>query len=91
MIKEKIIAMGGGGFSTEILHLVELIQEKSKRWNQVFFIDETMEPFSKELRGVKVVGGLEVIEKTEAEIDVVITINNTDKAAPRGQFLIAPN
>ena len=31
-----------------------------------------MEPFSKELRGVKVVGGLEVIEKTEAEIDVVI-------------------
>ena len=69
--------IGAGGFSTEILHLVELIQEKSKRWNQVFFIDETMEPFSKELRGVKVVGGLEVIEKTEAEIDVVITINNT--------------
>ena len=66
--------IGAGGFSTEILHLVELIQEKSKRWNQVFFIDETMEPFSKELRGVKVVGGLEVIEKTEAEIDVVIVV-----------------
>lgn len=70
--------IGAGGFSTEILHLVELIQEKCKKWNQVFFIDETIEPFSKELRGVKVIGGLDQIQDVEVDIDVVITINNTE-------------
>lgn len=69
--------IGAGGFSTEIIHLVELIQKNKKKWQSLFLLDETIEPITKELRGIKVVGGLEVIREIDYEIDVVVTINNT--------------
>lgn len=75
---KNLYLIGAGGFSTEILHLIELIQAENKQWDQFYFVDETLEPYSKEVRGVKVIGGLDKIQNTEVEIDVVVTINNTE-------------
>lgn len=70
--------IGAGGFSTEILHLVELIQKDKKHWKQVFFIDDNVEIHHAEVRGVKVIGGLSVILELNYDVDVVITINNVN-------------
>lgn len=77
MMKD-LYLIGAGGFSTEILHLVEIIQKEKKQWNQIFFIDDDSEIHNTELRGVKVLGGLEVVAAIDREIDVVITINNVN-------------
>ena len=68
--------IGAGGFSTEILHLVEMIQKEKKQWNQVFFIDDNPKIHNTELRTVKILAGLEFFETVDFEVDVVITINN---------------
>ncbi|MCU7618694.1 serine acetyltransferase [Chryseobacterium sp. PBS4-4] len=68
--------IGAGGFSTEILHLVEIIQKEKKQWNQVFFIDDNPRFQNTELRGVKILAGLDFLININSEIDIVITINN---------------
>lgn len=68
--------IGAGGFSTEILHLIELIQNENRRWKQIFFIDDNCTLHHQEIRGVKVVGGLDKICDVNYDIDVAITINN---------------
>lgn len=75
---KNLYLIGAGGFSTEILHLVELIQKEKKQWNQIFFIDDDCEIHDIELRGVKILGGLDVIKSLDQQIDVVITINNVN-------------
>lgn len=77
MMKD-LFLIGAGGFCSEVLHLIELIEEREKKWNAIYLIDDTIERFSKELRGYTVIGGLETIIKTNKEIDVVITINDTN-------------
>lgn len=68
--------IGSGGFSSEILHLVEIIQIEKKQWKQVFFIDDNPELKNTERRNVKILGGLEYFETIDFDVDVVITINN---------------
>lgn len=68
--------IGSGGFSTEILHLVEIIQKGKQQWKQVFFIDDNPEFNNTELRSVKILGGIEFFDTVDFEVDVVITINN---------------
>ncbi|MCY0979385.1 serine acetyltransferase [Chryseobacterium wangxinyae] len=70
--------IGAGGFSTEILHLVEIIQKEKKQWNQVFFIDDNPQIQNTELRGVKVLAGSDFLMTIDSEIDIVITINNVN-------------
>lgn len=77
MMKD-LYLFGAGGFSTEILHLVELIQREEKKWNQIYFIDENINLKNTEIRGVKVIGGIEELINIEYEVDLVITINNVN-------------
>lgn len=77
MMKD-LYLIGAGGFSTEILHLVELIQKESKRWNRIFFIDDNEEIHHTEVRGIQVLGGLDAVQNIGHEVDVAITINNVD-------------
>lgn len=70
--------IGAGGFSTEILWLVEILQKENRKWNQIFFLDENPAIHNTELRGVKVVGGLDVLLEINQKADVVITINNVN-------------
>lgn len=71
-----LFLIGAGGFSTEILHMVEIIQKENKQWGKIFFIDDNPKIHNTELRGVKVLGGLDLVEDINYDIDVVITINN---------------
>lgn len=71
-----LFLIGAGGFSTEILHMVEIIQKENKQWHKIFFIDDNPKIHSTEIRGIKVLGGLDVVETIDYEIDVVISINN---------------
>lgn len=77
MMKD-LYLIGAGGFSTEILHLVGIIQKENKQWNHIFFIDDNTEIHNTELRGVKVLGGLNIIADIDHEVDVVITINSVN-------------
>jgi sugar O-acyltransferase (sialic acid O-acetyltransferase NeuD family) len=68
--------IGAGGFSKEVLHLVEIIQKEKQQWNEIFFIDDNPQIHDSELRTVKILAGLEFFETIDFEVDVVITINN---------------
>lgn len=68
--------VGAGGFSTEIIHLIEIIQKESAKWRRIFLLDHTTEIHNTKLRGVEIVGDINVILEIDYEIDVVISINN---------------
>ncbi len=68
--------IGAGGFSKEVLHLVEIIEKVEKKWNQVFYIDDNPELINTEIRGVKVIAGVDFFDTLDFEVDVVITVNN---------------
>lgn len=74
-----LFLIGAGGFSTEVLHLVEIIQKENKQWSKIFFIDDNSTIHNKELRGVKVLGGVDLVENIDYNVDVLITINNVVK------------
>lgn len=71
-----LFLIGAGGFSTEVLHMVEIIQKENKQWRNIFFIDDNSEIHNTELRGINVLGGVDLLEAVDYEVDVVITINN---------------
>lgn len=54
-----IVIMGAGGFGRETACLIESINEKSKLWSVIGFIDDNPKVHGKSINGIGVLGGLE--------------------------------
>jgi sugar O-acyltransferase (sialic acid O-acetyltransferase NeuD family) len=73
-----LFVIGAGGFSSEVLHLIELIQEQKLKWKNIFLLDENVNLYGTFIRGVEVIGDIDQIRFVDRPIDVVITISNPD-------------
>ncbi|MGU8248922.1 acetyltransferase [Clostridium perfringens] len=54
-----LVIVGAGGFGREVAWLVEQINEVSKEWNLIGFIDENKEMHETLINGYKVLGGID--------------------------------
>ena len=74
MLKDLII-IGAGGVGRETALIVEEINDKSKEWNLLGFIDDYKE-IGEDINGYKVLGGNEYIDNYDKEVYVVCAIAN---------------
>lgn len=74
MLKDLII-IGAGGVGRETALIVEDINNKSREWNLLGFVDDYKE-IGEDINGYKVLGGNDYINKYEKEVYVVCAIAN---------------
>lgn len=73
---KKIVIFGSGGFAREVVHLIEDINQKEKKWEILGFIDDNEDNHGKILNDIKVLGGREWLKKYNEEIYLVLGIGN---------------
>jgi sugar O-acyltransferase (sialic acid O-acetyltransferase NeuD family) len=73
---KNLYLIGGGGFATEVLFVIERINIVKKKWLNIYIIDDNIEIGTK-IREYEIVGDLDYLLTIKDDIDVVITINNT--------------
>jgi sugar O-acyltransferase (sialic acid O-acetyltransferase NeuD family) len=78
--------IGGGGFATEVLYVIERINDLENRWSSIFIIDDNIDVHSK-IRNYEVKGNLQYLLSIHHEVDIVITINNPEIRKEIVQFL----
>lgn len=71
---KELFLIGGGGFATEVLFVLERLNQIDKKWSSISIIDDNIAPGAK-IRNYNVVGDLKYLLDLEQKIDVVITIN----------------
>lgn len=69
--------IGGGGFATEVLFVIERINKIKKKWSSIFIIDDNIK-IDKKIRDYEVKGNVDYLSNLDEDIDVVITINNPE-------------
>lgn len=72
----KLFLIGGGGFATEVLFVIERLNSSDRKWPDIFIVDDNIN-FGTKIREYEVVGDLSSLYLIKEDIDVVITINNT--------------
>lgn len=70
-----LVIVGAGGFGREVAWLVEEINEVSKEWNLVGFIDENKEIHETLINGYEVLGGIDWLK--DKDIYYVCAIGNS--------------
>ncbi|MDH5078694.1 acetyltransferase [Clostridium perfringens] len=70
-----LVIVGAGGFGREVAWLVEQINEVSKEWNLIGFIDENKEMNETLINGYKVLGGIDWLK--DKDIYYVCAIGNS--------------
>lgn len=70
-----LVIVGAGGFGREVAWLVEQINEVSKEWNLIGFIDENKEMHETLINGYKVLGGIDWLK--DKDIYYVCAIGNS--------------
>lgn len=73
---KNLYVIGGGGFATEVLFVIERMNITKKKWLNIYVIDDNIEPGTK-IREYEIVGDLNYLLTLKVDIDVVISINNT--------------
>lgn len=69
--------IGGGGFATEVLFVIERINKIEKKWSSIFIIDDNIK-IDEKIRDYEVKGNVDYLSNLDEDIDVVITINNPE-------------
>ena len=67
--------IGGGGFASEVLFVIERIQKRKQIWNNVFIIDD-VRIVGKSIREYPIVGNIDYFIALHEDVDAVITINS---------------
>lgn len=70
-----LVIVGAGGFGREVAWLVEEINEVSKEWNLIGFIDENKEMHETLINGYEVLGGIDWLK--DKDIYYVCAIGNS--------------
>lgn len=70
-----LFIIGGGGFASEVLFVIERIQVNERKWNNIYIVDDFKHSGDK-IRNYKVVGSIDYLLGIEEEIDAIITIND---------------
>ncbi|MDM0551479.1 acetyltransferase [Clostridium perfringens] len=70
-----LVIVGAGGFGREVAWLVEDINEVSKEWNLIGFIDENKEMHETLINGYEVLGGIDWLK--DKDIYYVCAIGNS--------------
>lgn len=70
-----LVIVGAGGFGREVAWLVEEINEVSKEWNLIGFIDENKEIHETLINGYEVLGGIDWLK--DKDIYYVCAIGNS--------------
>lgn len=73
-----IVIIGAGGIGREVAWIIEEINEVNPTWNIVGFVDDNSEMWGKELNGYMVLGGLNILDKLENKIEVIVAIANCE-------------
>jgi sugar O-acyltransferase (sialic acid O-acetyltransferase NeuD family) len=73
----KMYLIGGGGFATEVLFVLERLNVDKEKWSDIFVIDDNIALGTK-IREYEVVGDLCYLYSVREDIDVVITINDPE-------------
>ncbi|SHM94114.1 PglD-related sugar-binding protein [Flavobacterium xinjiangense] len=68
--------IGGGGFATEVLFVIERMSIIKKEWRNIYVIDDNIEK-GKKVREYEIVGDVDYLLTLDDDIDVVVTINDT--------------
>lgn len=71
---KKIAIFGAGGFGKEVAFLIEDINKKKYQWEVVGFFDDGKK--GKAVNGLKVLGGIEELNKVEKETYAVLAIGD---------------
>lgn len=69
-----IVIIGAGGFGREVAWLIEDINDISKEWNILGFVDDNAEIQDTEMNGYKIVGNIEWLK--EQELNVICAIGD---------------
>ncbi|MPQ42271.1 acetyltransferase [Clostridium tarantellae] len=69
-----IIIIGSGGVGREVVWIINQINKEEHKYNIVGFIDDDKNKWGKSINGIKVLGGVDFLEKYNEEID---TCKNT--------------
>src|ERR1035437_10561977 len=70
-----IVIYGAGGYGKEVACLIRAINNVQKRWNLTGFIDDGL-PIGASNEYGKVLGGIDVLNNMEEQLDVVLAIGN---------------
>lgn len=70
-MKKEIIIYGAGGLGREVLTLINALPE----WQPIGFIDDNV-PAGTEVKGLKVMGGLSVIQKMTSITNVILAVGS---------------
>ncbi len=79
---KKIIIYGSGGFGREVHQLIDIINNKTKTWDFIGYVDDYKESGAI-VNNKKVLGNLDFLNKINDEVDLVLAI-----AAPHSLFEI---
>jgi sugar O-acyltransferase (sialic acid O-acetyltransferase NeuD family) len=73
-----LIVVGAGGFGREASQLVEDINaaEQAERWNLLGFIDDDKAKWGQNLRGYKVLGGLDFLQQFDRDVLVIAVVSD---------------
>lgn len=93
----ELYIVGGGGFSTELLFVIERIQFVQKKWDKIFIVDDYF-PKPKSIRSYTVFGNFDQLLEINNPIDVIISVNDcqgreniTKKLKNSGNSMSFPN
>jgi len=73
----KLFLIGGGGFATEVLFVIERLNAVENKWSDIYIIDDNIDVGTK-VREYVIVGNLSYLFTFNEDIDVVITINDPE-------------
>lgn len=73
---EDIVVYGAGGFAREVIHLLEIINNRNTKWNILGYIDDNIENQGKQINGYKVLGDRSWLEGLKQDINVVMGIGD---------------
>lgn len=71
-----LYVIGGGGFATEVLFVIERMNIVKKEWINIYVIDDNIEIGTK-VREYEIVGDIDYLSSINDDIDIVLTINDT--------------
>ncbi|WP_022818994.1 acetyltransferase [Fusobacterium russii] len=75
-MEKKIIIIGAGAFSREVLWLIEEINSIKKEWEILGFLDDSLERKGKIIHGKPVLGKVEDLKNISEDVYSIVTIAN---------------
>jgi sugar O-acyltransferase (sialic acid O-acetyltransferase NeuD family) len=71
-----IAIYGAGAFGKEVACLINLINQKEKRWRLVGYFDDNNERNGNKFNDLDIIGGIEVLNKISEQLCIVFSIAN---------------